>query len=454
MMSEDGKEAPPVQPPVGEDDGQQLRIRKLTPAADDLYEEKVKYYYGKINTYTKTLDSLLLSTELEGSQLTELETTFQNYEEQYKIFSHYLKTVRSDKSTQELMTLEIIYNEYSYKVNKVFEPEVDTKTVISRTSQRSRVSHTSRASNYSQVKAKAEALLASRELIEKEKMLLKEQARIEEARSHMKAESDRKQRELKIELDLLKKEKELYQAQAELKVLEEAEIKSEILSPVKAVKVEKKEVTVKETLSTTHKVKYETVQPTTQTSTHGVDFSKLFLKKELLMQRLRKYDDKPENYQMWKESFKLICTDLGLSPIEEFDLLLKYLGPESVKYAERIYASNAGNPKVGLEMLWKRLYERYGSPELIERALKQKLTKFPRITKDTERLFELSDILHEVSSYMENSKYKTLLSYFNSSVGVLPIVSKLPNFIRTKWISHASRYKVEHDVVSPHSRCL
>ena len=52
---------------------------------------------------------------------------------------------------------------------------------------------------------------------------------------------------------------------------------------------------------------------------------------------------------------------------------MKYLGSESVKYAERIRAANARNPELGLDKLWKRLYERYGLPELIEKALKEKL---------------------------------------------------------------------------------
>jgi hypothetical protein len=96
------------------------------------------------------------------------------------------------------------------------------------------------------------------------------------------------------------------------------------------------------------------------------------------------------------------------------------------------------------------LEERYGSPEVIEAALKKKLCQFPRITmKDKEKLYVLSDILTEIESAMEDERFHDLLSYINTSSGVIPIVSKLPPVLLGKWTSRASQYKKRHSVAFP-----
>jgi hypothetical protein len=53
--------------------------------------------------------------------------------------------------------------------------------------------------------------------------------------------------------------------------------------------------------------------------------------------------------------------DLQVSDAEQIDLLVKWLGTESSPHAVSIRSSNAGNPKRGLQRLWERLDERYGS---------------------------------------------------------------------------------------------
>ena len=119
------------------------------------------------------------------------------------------------------------------------------------------------------------------------------------------------------------------------------------------------------------------------------------------------------------------------------DLLVKCLGPESSQFAASIRAAHTAYPDRGLGRLWKRLYERYGSPELVESALKQNL----------KTLFELQTktinvcILTQLEAVKENLNYSSLLSYFDSSSGTIPIVSKLPFNLQKKWTMRASSYK-------------
>lgn len=177
------------------------------------------------------------------------------------------------------------------------------------------------------------------------------------------------------------------------------------------------------------------------------EFSKFLLKKELLMSRLKNYDDKPESFAAWKATFQSVVQEFSVSTEEEVDLLIKYLGPESSKQANNIKIANFSNPGSGLSRYWERLNDRYGSPEMVEFALKQKLANVPKLTnKDYRKLFELSDILSEIETVKDNVEYSTLLAYFDTSSGILLFVNKLPHALQEKWTTHAVNFKKKHNV--------
>ncbi|XP_052074220.1 uncharacterized protein LOC127712067 [Mytilus californianus] len=188
-------------------------------------------------------------------------------------------------------------------------------------------------------------------------------------------------------------------------------------------------------------------------STHqniATDLTRFLLKKDLLLSRLTTYSDRPEMYAVWKASFKKILSELSVTAMEELDLMVKWLGPEFTRHANSIRASNIHDPTKGLQRLWERLDERYGSPESVEASLMAKLNNFPKLTqKDNKKLYELVDILSEIESIKEDVKYNSLLAYFDSSSGVLPILNKLPYNIQEKWTNRASQYKREKQVTFP-----
>ncbi|XP_071147616.1 uncharacterized protein [Mytilus edulis] len=180
------------------------------------------------------------------------------------------------------------------------------------------------------------------------------------------------------------------------------------------------------------------------------DTTRFMYRKDFLLSRFTNFDDKPEAYESWRASFQSVTRELGVTPFEEMDLLVKWLGTESSKFAKIIRAANAHDPPRGLQRIYDRLQERYGRPEMIESALKRKLNAFQTITnKDCVKLYDLLDILTEIESSMLNPKYTTLLSYYNSSSGINPIVAKLPYFLQEKWTTRASSYKKSHDIAFP-----
>lgn len=84
-----------------------------------------------------------------------------------------------------------------------------------------------------------------------------------------------------------------------------------------------------------------TGQPTLSLSS---DFTKFLLKKDLLLTRLTSFNEKPETYASWKNSFKNIMEELGVTPVEEIDLLVKWLGKDSQKCAQSLKTSASSDP--------------------------------------------------------------------------------------------------------------
>ncbi len=55
---------------------------------------------------------------------------------------------------------------------------------------------------------------------------------------------------------------------------------------------------------------------------------------------------------------------------------------------------------------WSRLDERYGSPEMVEDQLKEKLAQFPNLaTKDSKFLYDLVDIASEIQVTKSDHRY-------------------------------------------------
>nr|XP_027232691.1 uncharacterized protein LOC113824143 [Penaeus vannamei] len=179
------------------------------------------------------------------------------------------------------------------------------------------------------------------------------------------------------------------------------------------------------------------------------ELSRFLLKKELSLARFSPFDDRPESYVPWKTTFQQTIQDLHVTSLEEVDLLLRWLGPESSKFAQSIRTSNIHDPSKCIKLIWKRLEDRYGSPEIIEASIKKKLEKFPKVTfRDPKKLYDLHDLLCEVQSLKENPLYEKLFGHFDTSAGINPVISKLPPSVQGKWRDKASNYKKTQDFIS------
>lgn len=92
--------------------------------------------------------------------------------------------------------------------------------------------------------------------------------------------------------------------------------------------------------------------------------------------------------------------ELGLSPSEEMNLLIRWLGDtSSANQAKSIRNANASNPKHGLTRIWNRLNDRFANPKVVEPSIKRKLVRFHKLgNNDYAKLYERLDIVTEIAS--------------------------------------------------------
>ncbi|XP_048747853.2 uncharacterized protein LOC125660050 [Ostrea edulis] len=385
-------------------------------------------------------------------------------------------------------------------VEKAFKDIQERKQTLVETSSShgSRFSVRSGISVIAKKQAKVEAARAKIKFSEQERDLLEEKFKVEEEEALTKIKTERRKAELNSSLSRLEHEKELAAAEAEVEVLKmvgsELE-RNEITDTLLPKQQENSEIRTNRYVnehsqftghtnlnpsarpfdphsmqdpSCSQEFFYPLPQPRYYTrreqsperpapvnmnfSQNQVtsDLTKFLLRKDLLFARLTTFSEQPEAYLAWKRTFKQVMDELNIGPSEELELLIKWLGPVSSKYAQSLKISNVNRPILGVARLWDRLDHRYGCPEMVEAALKKKIEQFPKLNnRDNERLFELADILAEIDSVKENSTYSSLLSYYDTSSGVLPIIQKLPYSLQEKWTSRAVRYKKNHSAIFP-----
>lgn len=127
-------------------------------------------------------------------------------------------------------------------------------------------------------------------------------------------------------------------------------------------------------------------------------------------------------------SFQNICKEIGASDIEEIDLLIKNFGPSSRRQATSLKSAYIFNMSEARKQIWSRLDERFGTPEPVYQAATSKPTAFPKLSaKNPAQLYDLSHIPSEIEGLQLNPKFASILAYFDSIVGINPIVSKLPH---------------------------
>ncbi|XP_071100525.1 uncharacterized protein [Haliotis cracherodii] len=484
------------------------RKRILTEKGQILYESTRQELSIKLETLWKDVQLQIDNSNACYGDLIllricekELTKSFAEFQELANELAAYLSRTGTEESKQDLdshnlkvYSLRLSVDSAAKHVDSCIQEALEkfshrTSKTKSESKSKGSDSHSSTGSSLlAKTLAKAEAAKAAVEFAVKEADILRQQALIDEQQQVTAAQAIRKKAELQAECKLLQQRKEAAQAEAEVNALRATSVSSDVQKSSIQLPAENSQERTRVYVSQLRQMSqdqnnrtqrdragaeslldrqastrprnrpldpnapvFQSAAPFVSTQEcQAEDFSHFLLKKDLLLSRLRYYNDQPESYSIWKYAFQSVMGELRVTHMEELDLLVKWLGPESTKHALSLRASNAQDPQKGLERLWQRLDERYGSPEMVEASLKSRLTNFPKLTnRDNKRLYELADLLCEIESVKSCEKYSSMLAYFDSSTGVNPIVHKLPYSLQERWTTQAFRYKERHSVSFP-----
>lgn len=409
--------------------------RRITEKAMEQYEERLSELQRNFDKSVNEVH-LVIRSKLTLSSLTEIEITFEEKcNHMYQMYNELCVFLERTKTEESLKLMDVITSKQEEIKKSVilFKDEITTLKHQDITFTVPRVSRPSSTTSSARLRAKAEKKKLL--FLQIQAKLQAEKAALEERHIVEYAALNRQRKTIDIEIELVKQQKVIAEAEAEQ---EEEELERQ--SVINVHELESK----------------PPVSPvaTKDTSITG-DFTKFLLKKDILLSRLTIFNEQPESYQSWKTTFKSVCEEIAANSLEEIDLLIKWLGKDTKKQATSLKTAYVANPIEGLQQIWSRLDERYGSPESVFHATVKKLENFPKITvRESTKLYDLSDILSEIKGLKQDPRYASVLSYFDSSVGVNPIVTKLPHNLQEKWMTHAAGYKDKHNVAFPPFRVL
>ncbi|XP_069108972.1 uncharacterized protein [Argopecten irradians] len=110
----------------------------------------------------------------------------------------------------------------------------------------------------------------------------------------------------------------------------------------------------------------------------------------------------------------------------------------------------ADDPTTALKLVWERLEERFGAPELIESSIRRQIAQLPKINShDVKKLYDLVDLVDEIASVKRQPRYASLFGYFDSPTGINPLVVKLPTGLQDRWTTAATKFKKCESSVYP-----
>ncbi len=136
----------------------------------------------------------------------------------------------------------------------------------------------------------------------------------------------------------------------------------------------------------------------------------------------------PINYIEWKASFSSLVDCKGISPADKLHLLKRYVtGPAQKCLEGTFYRSDEEAYRDALH----KLDQRFGQPFVVQRAFRDKLSKWPKISsKDAEGLRTFSDFL---SACLQATPYVKGLEILSDCEENQKLLQKVPDWLAARW---------------------
>ena len=143
------------------------------------------------------------------------------------------------------------------------------------------------------------------------------------------------------------------------------------------------------------------------------------------------FSGSPIDYPLWKSSFEALVHNTEITAEQKMFLLRKFTKDEAREAIESLFMIPSGLAYISA---MKILADRFGSPIKVVSALRNKLETWPKIqNKDNSLLLKFSDFLNQVN--IAATQYPSLTIY-NDEFENSKLVSKLPQWLATKWVEH------------------
>ncbi len=95
--------------------------------------------------------------------------------------------------------------------------------------------------------------------------------------------------------------------------------------------------------------------PTTHISSHPnpsqhtmKSYIEFMARREVVANKIEKFDDKPANYHIWKESFRNMTRGINITPSEELLLIAEHTTNNSKRLVQQLHSAYIRNPEKGL----------------------------------------------------------------------------------------------------------
>lgn len=88
-------------------------------------------------------------------------------------------------------------------------------------------------------------------------------------------------------------------------------------------------------------------------------------RRELIANKIDKFDSSPENYNTWKSAFKNMIREVNITPSEGLALMAEHATGDSKKLIQLLRNAYIENPTEGVKQCWRKLGERFGSTAVV-----------------------------------------------------------------------------------------
>lgn len=142
----------------------------------------------------------------------------------------------------------------------------------------------------------------------------------------------------------------------------------------------------------------------------------------------------PLKFIEWSTSFKALIERRCTNPADRLFYLQKYISGEARSVLEGNFYRKDED---AYNQAWEALNARYGHPFVIQRAYREKLNNWPKISsRDSVKLRQYSDFLTACSNAMPHIKGLQVLNDCEENQRML---QKLPDWVTSRWNRHVTK---------------